>query len=91
MDEFKLGKEYKDKISGFVGIAVAKTEWINGCIRITLSPKLDKDGKFQDSVCLDIEQLEATGNEVTLVLRDGPGGEPGVPAREPVVRAVGSR
>lgn len=91
MKDFKLGKEYKDKISGFIGVAVAKTEWINGCVRITLQPKLDKDGKIQDNVCLDIEQLEPTGNEVTLALRDGPDGEPGVPAREPVVRAVGSR
>ncbi len=88
MDEFKLGKEYKDVISGFVGIAVAKTEWINGCTRVTLSPKLDKDGKFQDSVCIDIEQLEPTGVEISIKPKEV-GGEHVVPKREPAVRAVG--
>jgi hypothetical protein len=86
--EIKLGHEYKDVISGFTGIAIAKTEWINGCVRVTLSPKLDKDGKFQDSVCLDIEQLEATGVSVDIKPKEV-GGEHDVPKREPVVRAVG--
>lgn len=88
MDEIKLGNEYKDVISGFVGIAVAKTEWINGCNRVTLSPKLDKDGKIQDSCCFDVEQLEATGNAVDIKPKDV-GGEREVPKREPAVRAVG--
>lgn len=87
-NEIKLGNEYKDVISGFTGIAIARTEWINGCVRVTLSPKLDKDGKFQDSVCLDVEQLEATGNAITITPKEV-GGDRTPPSREPVVRAVG--
>jgi len=89
-NEIKLGAEYKDKISGFTGIAIAKTEWINGCNRVTLAPKLDKDGKFQDSICMDIEQVEATGVEVTIV-SDDHGGERNTPSREPVVRMASTR
>lgn len=87
MDEVKLGKEYRDKISGFVGVAVARTEWINGCVRVTLSPKLDKDGKWQDNVCLDVEQLEPTGNEI-VIASSSTGGDRETPRREPVVRSV---
>jgi hypothetical protein len=53
-----------------------------------LSPKLDKDGKFQDSVCIDIEQLEPTGVEISIKPKEV-GGEHVVPKREPAVRAVG--
>ena len=89
-NEIKLGAEYKDKISDFVGIAIAKTEWINGCNRVTLAPKLDKDGKFQDSICLDVEQLEATGVEVVITQSDV-GGDRNTPSREPVVRMASAR
>jgi len=72
--EIKLGSEYQDIISGFVGIAVAKTEWLNGCVRVTLSPKLDKDGKFQDNICLDVEQLKETGTSINIISKET-GGE----------------
>lgn len=89
MDRIVLGKEYKDEISGFTGIAVTKTEWINGCVRVTLSPKLDKDGKFQDSVCLDAEQLVETGHAIAVKPKDV-GGDRIATSREPHVRAVGT-
>lgn len=54
-----LGKKYKDKISGFAGIAFARSIFLYGCIRVLLSPdKLDKDGKCLDDVWFDEEQLE---------------------------------
>lgn len=38
----KLGSRVKDSITGFEGIAVARTEWLYGCSRITIeSTKLD--------------------------------------------------
>lgn len=70
MNEIKLGKEYRDVITGFVGTAIAMTTWINGCVRITLCPKVDKDGKLPENACVDIEQLEETGNEIMIVASD---------------------
>jgi hypothetical protein len=53
-----LGAKMKDKISGFTGIAIAKTYWLYGCERIVLQPPVDKDGKIPDTACFDVEQLE---------------------------------
>lgn len=41
-----LGDTVKHRISGFEGVAVAKTEWLNGCVRfIVQAIKLNNDGK----------------------------------------------
>jgi len=57
----QLGDEARDTVSGFAGVCVARTEWLNGCWRMTLQPKaLDKDGKPQESQTFDDFQLEVT-------------------------------
>jgi hypothetical protein len=57
----QLGDKCKDTVTGFEGICVARTEWLNGCWRMTLqSEKLDKDGKPQDGVTFDEPQLVVT-------------------------------
>lgn len=54
----KLGDRAKDRISGFKGIVVAITEWLNSCRRITIQPEETKDGKPIDSHSFDAEQIE---------------------------------
>ena len=56
-DEIHLGDVVKDTISGFVGVAVAITDWLNGCRRVTISPKAMKDGKPVENHTFDVEQL----------------------------------
>ena len=52
------GQEVRDTITGFSGIVVATTEWLNGCRRVTVqSPEL-KDGRPVDTVTFDGPQLE---------------------------------
>lgn len=53
-----LGDEVIDKVTGFKGIAVARTQWLTGCDRITVQPKLGKDGKPIDPHSFDEGQLE---------------------------------
>jgi len=43
--EVKLGERYRDKISGFEGVAIAKVEFIYGCTRVTLQALKDGDIK----------------------------------------------
>lgn len=46
----KLGKEYKDQYSGYVGIATARTVYLYGCVRVCLeSKKLKEDGSPQET------------------------------------------
>jgi len=51
-----LGETYRDKVSGWTGIAVAKLIYLNGCVRFQLGGK-DKDGMPKDYI-FDQEQLE---------------------------------
>lgn len=54
-----LGDRVKDRISGFQGIAVARTEWLYGCVRITIQPeKSAKDGKPLENNTFDEPQCE---------------------------------
>jgi hypothetical protein len=56
--KIQLGDKVKDAVTGFTGIAVAKTEWLNGCFRFTVqADKLDKEGKVLDGQCFDEPQL----------------------------------
>jgi len=40
----KLGIRVKDSITGYEGVAIARTDWLYGCVRITIQGDLDKDG-----------------------------------------------
>lgn len=56
----ELGDEVCDSITGFKGVAVAITEWLNGCQRIMIQPKELKDGKPIEPLTFDTEQLIIT-------------------------------
>lgn len=53
-----LGDRVKDAVSGFVGIVTGRYEYLNGCVRIGVSPPADKDGKVPDTMIFDDHQLE---------------------------------
>lgn len=53
----KLGDKAKDIVSGFEGIAVGKTIWLNGCTRVGLQSDILQDGKPIDTQWFDAPQL----------------------------------
>jgi hypothetical protein len=58
MKTVETGDLVKDRITGFSGVAVAKTVWINGCVRWTVQPtKLTKEGAQKPTECFDEEQM----------------------------------
>jgi hypothetical protein len=78
----QLGDEARDTITGFSGVCVARTEWLNGCWRITLQPKsLNKDGKPVDSETFDDFQLEVTNPKQQPVGSKETGGPRDAPVR----------
>jgi hypothetical protein len=51
-----LGDLAEDTITGYKGVVVAVTDWLNGCRRLTLQAKeLTKDGKPVESYTVDSE------------------------------------
>lgn len=53
----RVGDEAKDAITGFKGVVVAKTEWLNGCARLTIQPQELNKGKPIDAHTFDENQL----------------------------------
>lgn len=58
MNKIQLGCTAKDSITGFVGIVVSSTEWLNGCIRVQIQPTELREGKPIEAQVFDIQQVE---------------------------------
>ena len=62
--EIKLGKEAKDKVTGFKGIIIGKADYLYGCTQYALKPKVDKSGKPMDTEWFDDGRIEIIGQGV---------------------------
>jgi hypothetical protein len=60
---FNLGKEAKDKVTGFEGIIIGKITYLYGCNQYGISPKA-KDGKVLDTNWFDEGRIEIIGNGI---------------------------
>jgi hypothetical protein len=59
MQQIVLGKRYRDIVTGFTGIATCRVEYLNGCVRVGITPtELTKDGKSIESEYVDVDQVE---------------------------------
>ena len=58
MGKIKLGNKCIDPITGFEGMATAKTEWLYGCTRFGLQGLLNKEGLVPELQWFDELQLE---------------------------------
>ncbi len=58
MEQIQLGDKVRCRLTGFTGIAVAKTEFINGCVQWSILTKVDKSNKMPEEVGVDEQSLE---------------------------------
>ena len=59
MTEIELGDTVKDIYTGFEGVAVARTEFINGCIQFNVAPKWNKkDNPLMEEAGVDENSLK---------------------------------
>ena len=76
----ELGRIVKDKVTGFTGIAIARLEFLNGCLQFLVQPKVvtPKKGEAMThpaAVYIDVEQLVVVGkSKVELNEREEPSG-----------------
>lgn len=54
----KLGDKVKDTITGYIGIAVCRNSYLQGCDRIAVQSPVDKDGKLPNWKYFDEPQLK---------------------------------
>ena len=57
MAKIQLGDKVKCKYTGFMGIAVARIQFINGCTQYTVAPKYEKGNKLFEDYNIDEESL----------------------------------
>ena len=66
----EFGNKVRDRITGFEGIAEARTEWMNRCVRWMVRPQtVDKDGRPSESQQFDEGQLEVVGDGLRAPIR----------------------
>jgi len=69
----ELGEKVKCKVSGFVGIATSRVEYINGCIQYGVTPRVKKgENKKPDAEYIDEGKLVVVGLGINIKKkRDG--------------------
>ena len=68
----KLGVQVVDHITRFQGIAVSRTEYLFGCVRVGVEPQQLQGGKPGDVQYFDEQRLE----EYPTAISGGPGDAP---------------
>lgn len=54
----ELGNSYKDKITGFQGVATGHVRYLTGCNQVLLAPPCDKQGQLRESQWFDEQRLD---------------------------------
>ena len=57
-DEILLGDTVEDIHTGFRGVAICRSMFINKCVQFDVAPKVDKDNKVPDSQGIDEGSLK---------------------------------
>lgn len=71
--KFDLGAKVEDVVTGYKGVVIHRTEYLNGCIRYGVQTQELKDGKTIESEMFDEQQLTAVtlmGKEMKIILPD---------------------
>lgn len=73
--KIELGARVRDKITGFTGIVVARTEYLTGCTRVSLQSEELVEGKPLPWECFDEDQCMLISDDAPLDLNiKTPGG-----------------
>ena len=58
-----LGDRVRDRVSGFTGVVIARTEWLYGCTRFGVQAEELKDGKPIEAEWFDERSLDPASPE----------------------------
>lgn len=70
-NELKLGDLVQDRVTGVKGIATSKTEFLNGCLQVEVTPKLKGEMSPEKAfgINIDVQQLKKVGNGINVPLK----------------------
>ena len=61
------GDKVQDLVTGFIGIVIGMTYWLNGCVRVGVQSDGSKDGLPIDPFWVDIGQLKILEAQVLQI------------------------
>lgn len=85
----ELGDRVRDRITGFAGIAIARTDWLNGCSRFGVQPEEMKDGKCVEVDWFDVDQIEIVDKRAFRGAKAESPTKPGGPRPDPSNNQIG--
>ena len=74
MRKVENGDKVRDIVTGFSGICVGITQWLNGCRRVAIQPKIGDDGKLVEPLWFDEQQIEVVSAGAIKIDRQDTGG-----------------
>lgn len=78
-----LGNTYKDRITGFTGVATGHVHYLTGCSQVLLQPSVGSDGNPRDSQWYDEQRLEqTTAKRIVLDNGETPGFDKAAPKHQ---------
>ena len=81
MATIKIGQRVRDTITGFEGIVVARTEWLYGCVRLTVQSDRLAEGKPAEPYTVDEPQCALVGVGIDAPYLHAAGERPSVQGR----------
>ena len=91
-DRAEMGDLVKDRVTGFTGIVMGRTQWIYGCDRIWVQPQELKDGKKVEMDSFDEAAIEiVTKSVINVASAKAPIAKPGGPVHEPARKTEHAR
>jgi len=85
----RLGSRVRDTVTGFEGVAVARTEWVHGCARYGVEATELHDGKPIEAQWFDEQRLSLVAGASSVRADDLAGAAPGGPRPDPAPRGPG--
>lgn len=76
MFAFANGQKLKDKVTGFTGVVMCRTDYLTGCARYGLLTTKLKDGKPQKLEYFDEDVLKPVKKSKRIVIEYDKGGGP---------------
>lgn len=75
-EKIELGDKVRCKITGYIGIATAKTKFLNGCVQYEVTAKIGKDNKLpmEGNPGIDEQSLEVIKTKKKKIEKDDNGG-----------------
>lgn len=71
MFKHKLGLSAETRTTGLKGILMSRAQWLFGCNRYHIQPKVDKDNKVPNGWWVDEDDIKILGDGIILEKKEG--------------------